>query len=183
MGRHSTHNRHGSAAAASFKQRRRQSIKEKRRSGEHESSSDADNLLAIACESESTECVIILLDEIMNARRSCLLSTKSPVFTSSTPNSTVNGSEGFDVREFLELPEPRQVVFFELGSDLAASNRAVTVKQMEMSIYGLMLTKTPKAFMHLLDSCVYTVGKKTYVDFFPFYNPDGSELSILKGNY
>ena len=36
--------------------------------------------------------------------------------------------------------------------------------------------------LYLLDSCIYTRGRTTYVDFFPFYNANGhgSELNILK---
>ena len=34
----------------------------------------------------------------------------------------------------------------------------------------------------LLDSCIYSVGRTTFVDFFPFFNhsKSGSELNILK---
>ena len=33
----------------------------------------------------------------------------------------------------------------------------------------------------LLNSCIFTIGKTTYVDFLPFFNPNsGSELSILR---
>ena len=75
-----------------------------------------------------------------------------------------------------------QVVFFELGSDLAASNAtSASPSDMESSVYGQMLTRTPGALGHLLDACVYTCGKRTYVDFFPFFNQEGmSELNILK---
>ena len=72
-------------------------------------------------------------------------------------------------------------MFFELGADLCDSNLAFTSDEMETSLYGKMLAKTPKAFMHLLDNCVFSVGKRTFVDFFPFYNSDGgSELNILR---
>ena len=39
-----------------------------------------------------------------------------------------------------------------------------------------------RAMLHLLDSCIYTKGMTTFVDFFPFYNATGkgSELNILK---
>ena len=33
----------------------------------------------------------------------------------------------------------------------------------------------------MLNSCIFTIGKTTYVDFLPFFNPNsGSELSILR---
>ena len=52
---------------------------------------------------------------------------------------------------------------------------------MENGLYGQMLAKTPSALGYLLDACVTTVGKRTYVDFFPFFNQDGqSELNLLK---
>lgn len=66
------------------------------------------------------------------------------------------------------------MVFFELGVDLAASNGSNAIDNIERSIYGQMLSKTPRAFLYLLDNCIYSTGRRTYVDLFPFYNPDGS---------
>lgn len=38
-----------------------------------------------------------------------------------------------------------------------------------------------EAFEHLLNNCIFTIGKTTYVDFLPFFNPNGgSELNILR---
>jgi hypothetical protein len=39
-----------------------------------------------------------------------------------------------------------------------------------------------RSLLHLLDGCIYTKDRRTYVDFFPFYNENGqgSELNILK---
>jgi hypothetical protein len=39
-----------------------------------------------------------------------------------------------------------------------------------------------KAITNLLDQCIYTIGRTTYVDFFPFYdlNCIGSEMNLLK---
>ena len=86
-----------------------------------------------------------------------------------------------DIKEFLSFTIPRQVVFFELGFDLASSNSAETMDKLEKSLYGMMLANTPRAFLHLLNSCIFTIGKTTYVDFLPFFNPNsGSELSILR---
>ena len=86
-----------------------------------------------------------------------------------------------DIKEFLSFTIPRQVVFFELGFDLASSNSAQTMEKLEKSLYGVMLANTPRAFLHLLNSCIFTIGKTTYVDFLPFFNPNsGSELSILR---
>ena len=73
------------------------------------------------------------------------------------------------------------MVFFELGFDLAFSNTEQTIDKLEKSLYGIMLSNTPRAFIHLLDSCIFTMGKNTYVDFLPFFNATGgSELSILR---
>ena len=73
------------------------------------------------------------------------------------------------------------MVFFELGYDLVSSNVACTIPQLEKSLYGIMLANTPRAFMHLLNNCIYTMGKTTYVDFLPFFNPNsGSELNIFR---
>ncbi|TRY70665.1 hypothetical protein TCAL_09681 [Tigriopus californicus] len=165
------------------------------------------NLLQVACESENNEIVEFLIDEILSARRSHFdeqLSHNEPKLadlknehncSGSTSGSSGLGSttgiayiggpdgrhaEGFDVREFLEYTEPRQVVFFELGCDLAASNAAFTTEQQEQSLYGLMLSKTPQAFVHLLDNCIFTRGRKRFVDFFLFHNPNGSEVNLLK---
>ena len=56
------------------------------------------------------------------------------------------------------------------------------VNAMLQNIYGQILSKTPKAMNHLLDQCIYTIGRTTYVDFFPFYdlNCTGSELNLLE---
>ena len=56
------------------------------------------------------------------------------------------------------------------------------VNSMQQNIYGQILSKTPKAMNHLLDQCIYTIGRTTYVDFFPFYdlNCTGSELNLLE---
>ena len=36
-------------------------------------------------------------------------------------------------------------------------------------------------YFFLIFSCMFTIGKTTYVDFLPFYNPEGgSELNILR---
>ena len=86
-----------------------------------------------------------------------------------------------DIKEFLSFTIPRQVVFFELGFDLAFSNTGQTIDKLEKSLYGIMLSNTPRAFIHLLDSCIFTMGRDTYVDFLPFFNATGgSELSILR---
>ena len=86
-----------------------------------------------------------------------------------------------DIKEFLRFTVPRQVVFFELGYDLACSNKGQEMETLEKSLYGQMLVNTPRAFLHLLNSCIFTIGKRTYVDLFPFFNPSGgSELSILR---
>ena len=39
-----------------------------------------------------------------------------------------------------------------------------------------------RAIIHLLDSCIYTKGPTTYIDFFPFFSASGqgSEINILK---
>ena len=56
-----------------------------------------------------------------------------------------------DIKEFLSFTIPRQVVFFELGFDLASSNSAQTMDKLEKSLYGVMLVNTPRAFLHLLN--------------------------------
>ncbi len=160
------------------------------------------NLLSVACESEKPEVVEYLIEEIVRARRECFLQGASTATGEPPPPSPdgklsqqvhnlLNGggvsgglSGGMDFREFVDCAEPRQAVFLELGADLAASNSAVTQEDMETSVYGRMLSKTPRAFLYLLDSCVYANangGRDTFVDFFPFYNCEGkSELNILK---
>lgn len=141
------------------------------------------NLLSVACESEKSEVVEYLIEEIIRARRENFLD-RDPVNSLNGNNYELNNrrrSSGMDIHEFMEGTDPRQAVFMELGSDLAASNTAVTHEEMENSIYGRMLAKTPKAFLFLLDSCVHAHAKETFVDFFPFYNCDvKSELNILK---
>ena len=77
------------------------------------------------------------------------------------------------MKEFLSFTIPRQVVFFELGYDLTASNIDANVTQFDATTYGKMLANTPHAFLHLLNSCIYTRGRTTYIDFFPFFNPRG----------
>ena len=78
------------------------------------------------------------------------------------------------MKEFLSFTIPRQVVFFELGYDLTASNIDANVAQFDATTYGKMLANTPHAFLHLLNSCIYTRGRTTYIDFFPFFNPKGN---------
>ena len=83
------------------------------------------------------------------------------------------------IRRFLEMPDPREAVFSELGSDLAASNAAYSKRQMERSLYARILNKTPDSFKSLLDSCIFECGKNTFVDFFLFHNEiGGSELNL-----
>ena len=77
------------------------------------------------------------------------------------------------MKEFLSFTIPRQVVFFELGYDLTASNIDANVTHFNATTYGKMLANTPHAFLHLLNSCIYTRGRTTYIDFFPFFNPKG----------
>ena len=117
-----------------------------------------------------------LIDEIMKARKSCL--GEAPE-SQNDPTGTFRHT--LDVKEFLKFTIPRQVVFFELGFDLAFSNTAQTIEELEKSLYGLMIVNTPRAFLHLLNSCIFTLGKSTYIDLLPFFNPTGgSELSILR---
>ena len=92
---------------------------------------------------------------------------------SSTPG---NLSPLSTMKEFLSFTIPRQVVFFELGYDLTASNIDANVAQFDATTYGKMLAYTPHAFLHLLNSCIYTRGRTTYIDFFPFFNPKGNKL-------
>jgi hypothetical protein len=137
------------------------------------------NIIKTACEAKNTECVEYLVDEIMKARKSCLGEGLYDSTDSLSPVSMIRHT--LDVKEFMTFTVPRQVVFFELGYDLASSNKACTLPQLEQSLYGLMLANTPRAFLHLLNNCIFTMGKRTYVDFLPFFNPDGgSELSILR---
>ena len=60
-----------------------------------------------------------------------------------------------DIKEFLSFTIPRQVVFFELGFDLASSNSAQTMDKLEKSLYGVMLVNTPRAFLHLLNRDIF----------------------------
>ena len=62
-----------------------------------------------------------------------------------------------DIKEFLSFTIPRQVVFFELGFDLASSNSAQTMDKLEKSLYGVMLVNTPRAFLHLLNRDLFLV--------------------------
>ena len=94
---------------------------------------------------------------------------------SSTPG---NLSPLSTMKEFLSFTIPRQVVFFELGYDLTASNIDANVAQFDATTYGKMLAYTPHAFLHLLNSCIYTKGSTTYIDFFPFFNPKGNYLHM-----
>ncbi len=141
------------------------------------------NLLSVACESEKPEVVEYLIEEIVRARRECFLKDSCdigpPVLHDFYGNINNNNDPSFEViPDQLEL---RQAAFLELGADLAASNVAVTSEDMEGSVYGKMLAKTPRAFLFMLDSCVHASDKETYIDFFPFYNCEGkSELNILK---
>jgi hypothetical protein len=133
------------------------------------------NLLAVACESESIDCVEYLIDEVMIARKGRIK------ICCGAAESNVSETGSLDMKQFLKISDPKEVVFFEMGSDLAASNAAYTDRQLEKSLFGRMLTKTPRAFTHLLDSCIYTKGKATFVDFFLFHNElGGSELNLLK---
>lgn len=84
------------------------------------------------------------------------------------------------MKEFLSFTIPRQVVFFELGYDLTASNIDANVAQFDATTYGKMLAYTPHAFLHLLNSCIYTRGRTTYIDFFPFFNPKGNYFFAIK---
>ena len=99
--------------------------------------------------------------------------TENLLNPSSTPG---NLSPLSTMKEFLSFTIPRQVVFFELGYDLTASNIDANVAQFDATTYGKMLAYTPHAFLHLLNSCIYTRGRTTYIDFFPFFNPKGNIL-------
>ncbi len=160
--------------------RRRESSKragQRRRLGGERDREDSAGvgLLEAACLSESTECVEFLLDEIMSARRGRWLEA-------SLERVFPHAAEELDLREFIELAEPRQALFLELGADLAESNCRQQEDELEKSLYGLMLSKTPQAFAHLLDGCIYSgPGERTYVDLFPFFNRRGmSELTLLR---
>ena len=131
------------------------------------------NLLAVACEAESAECVEYVIGEIMAARRRTMKSCAGGDSASASDTGSI------DFRRFLEMPDPREVVFAELGSDLAASNVAYTKRHLERSLYARILNKTPDSFKFLLDSCLYECGKNTFVDFFLFHNEiGGSELNL-----
>uniref|UniRef100_A0A0K2T880 Uncharacterized protein n=1 Tax=Lepeophtheirus salmonis TaxID=72036 RepID=A0A0K2T880_LEPSM len=96
--------------------------------------------------------------------------------TLNTQISCTSSVESLNIKEFLSVSDIKQVVFFELGNDLAKS-----IENNENSTYAKILFNTPTSFRHLLDGCLFTYRNKIYVDFFPFYNPEGgSELSILK---
>ncbi|CAB4058015.1 unnamed protein product [Lepeophtheirus salmonis] len=113
------------------------------------------NVLEKACESKNEECVNYLIDEIFNARRVNMKPTLN------TQISCTSSVESLNIKEFLSV------------SDIKQNN--------ENSTYAKILFNTPTSFRHLLDGCLFTYRNKIYVDFFPFYNPEGgSELSILK---
>lgn len=153
---------------------RRVSSNQKLKQMKTRSAAQVNNLLLIACEAENSDCAEYLIDEIIKARKQNFqdLNCHGP-----NPRK----SETLDVREFLDYTEPKSVVFYELGSELVASNEASTPEEIESCLYGKLLHKTPHAFRHLLDSCIYKIGRKTFVDFFPFYNRHGgSELNLLK---
>ena len=57
-------------------------------------------------------------------------------------------------QEFLTSPM-RQVIFFELGKELATSNAAAP-HQMDTTTYAKMINNTPGALLHLLNRCIYT---------------------------
>ena len=101
--------------------------------------------------------------------------TENLLNPSSTPG---NLSPLSTMKEFLSFTIPRQVVFFELGYDLTASNIDANVAQFDATTYGKMLAYTPHAFLHLLNSCIYTKGRTTYIDFFPFFNPKGNCIDL-----
>ena len=167
-------NRKKSRQAQSFSGTRRRRHLSSRLSGKVPASKppESPNLLLAACESQNSDCVEYLIEEIMRARRERFhdLEDRVEVFPFATNDDQID--EG-------HLGDHRNQFFYWLGTELAASNSAMTSTQLEQSIYGKMLAKTPKAFHFLLDSCIYTKGRKTYVDLFPFYNPEGSELNIL----
>ena len=101
------------------------------------------NIIRTACEARNTECVEYLVDEIMKARRAALgEGLEGPPAENLNP-STIS-RHTLDIKEFLSFTVPRQVVFFELGFDLASSNLAHTMDQLEKSLYGLMLNNTPR---------------------------------------
>ena len=109
-----------------------------------------------------------LIDEIMKARKSCL--GEAPE-SQNDPTGTFRHT--LDVKEFLKFTIPRQVVFFELGFDLAFSNTAQTIEELEKSLYGLMLVNTPRAFLHLLNSCIFTKIEGRTVDVLANFERDG----------
>ncbi len=161
------------------------------------------NLLSAACESEKPEVVEYLIEEIIKARRDCFAhgstcscsSNLASLPTASHSSASVSDASARNNSNVLNNQrrnsgldpgleggcDPRQAVMLELGADLAASNTVMSQEEMEGSIYGRMLARTPRAFLYLLDSCVHANARDTYVDFFPFYNREGkSELNILK---
>lgn len=77
----------------------------------------------------------------MKARKSCLGESN---FQNIQVPKAATFRHTLDVREFLSFTIPRQVVFFELGYDLAASNNAQTLEKLDKSLYGTMLVNTPK---------------------------------------
>lgn len=101
------------------------------------------NIIQTACEARNTECVEYLVDEILKARRSCLGQGLEGSEENLAPSST-RSRHTLDIKEFLSFTVPRQVVFFELGFDLASSNLALTMDQLEKSLYGIMLNNTPR---------------------------------------
>jgi len=90
------------------------------------------NLLSVACESENSEVVEYLIDEIAGARKEVLADEENH---QGEEHIVVGSGEALDLREFMERTEPRQAVFFELGSDLSASNtQADSQEHMENSV-------------------------------------------------
>ena len=140
------------------------------------------NILHTACESKSTDCVKFLIDEIMSARKSLIHDEDEEESESPKGGPKMfDSSHAIDMREFLTIPVPHDVIFFELGYDLASSNAVCTVQQLEQTTYAKMLAHTPGAVMHLLNKCVYSKDRTTFVDFFPFFNPKGnSEINLLR---
>ena len=60
------------------------------------------NLLLVAAESESLECVEFLIDEIVKARRKCLEAPRQD-----RECFPCDGTASFDIREFMEHTDPK----------------------------------------------------------------------------
>ena len=127
------------------------------------------NILQTACESKSTECVKFLINEIMDARRSLIHDDDDNEeeeveedYLNMPPEAGDGGGVVLNARrlnnptcqEFLTSPM-RQVIFFELGKELATSNAAAP-HQMDTTTYAKMINNTPGALLHLLNRCIYT---------------------------